>query len=298
MHGVVTPADGLSRRVSPTAEGKLDLLDGRVFYINRDCDDDRCQALEDELVKAGITAERIGGVDGLNVPASLRPYFFSGDVLHGTLRPGEVGCYASHLLAMQTIAERDLSFAIVLEDDAVLPPDFQSSVAEVLSALPPSWDIVLLYGTPTRAVKPVATLGAQLGKLVRYSRVPSGAVAYLINPRGARKLLARRKIDWPIDTDFRRPWAFGLEIFGVLPQLVSHSAELSSAIQKLGGRARRRRGVPRPKPGNWTGNPLHSPIGIYYNIEKLGLRWWLSCLVQNASARIGRMLGDVPHVAR
>lgn len=293
MHGVLTTPVELTRRTGAVAAAEAGLLDGRIFFINRDCDKDRREALERELVKASLSAERVSAANGLQVPEDLRPYFFSGNTLHGTLREGEVGCYASHLKAMQVVAARDLSFAVVLEDDAVLPPNFETAVGEVLAALPPSWDIVLLYGTPTRAVKPVATLRRQLGKLVRYSRVPSGTVAYLINQRGARKLLAPRTINWPIDTDFRRPWAFNLEIFGVLPQLVSHCAELPSAIQELGGRARRRRGIPLPKPGNWTGNPLHSPRGVLYNIDRLGPLSWLLCLVQNSIAGIGRKLGDV-----
>jgi len=290
MHGIMTSSAG---RGCPAAPGASSLLDGRIFFINRDCDENRRQAFERELAKANVTAERIPAVNGLAVPDDLRPYFFSGSALHGGLRPGEVGCYASHLKAMQMVAARDLSFAVVLEDDAVLPPDFEAAVAEVLAALPASWDIVLLYGTPTRAFKTIANLSGQHGKLVRYSRVPSGAVAYLINSRGARKFLTPRKVDWPIDTDFRRPWVFNLEIFGALPQIVSHSGELTSAILELGGRARQRRGIPLPKPGNWTGNPLHSPTGIFYNITKLGLRSWLRCLVLNTFARIGRVAGTL-----
>jgi glycosyl transferase, family 25 len=297
MHGVVT--------ASAEPAGKVKLggvnrpLDGRVFFINRDCDKERRAALQDELLKADLAAERISAVNGLDVPPSLHSYFFTQGAAPAGLRAGEVGCYASHLQAMQTIADRNLDFAVVLEDDAVLPSTFEASVAEILATLPASWDIVLLYGTPTRAFKPIATLGAKLGKVVRYSRIPSGTVAYIVNARGARKFLQSRKIAWPIDTDFRRPWAFNLEIFGVVPQLVHHSGGLTSAIQELGGRARKRRGIPLPKPGNWTGNPLHSPRGVLYNIGRLGAASWLMFMAQNFQCRLARALNlkrDIPWV--
>jgi glycosyl transferase family 25 len=288
MHAVVTTPAGSAGKVH--SDDAKRPIHGRVFFINRDCDEDRRAAFEEELLKAEITAERISAVNGLDVPSSLHSYFFTHGAAPAGLRAGEVGCYASHLQAMQTIVDRELDFAIVLEDDAVLPPSFEASVAEILAALPPSWDIVLLYGTPTRAFKPIATLGAKLGKVVRYSRIPSGTVAYLVNVRGARKFLQSRKIAWPIDTDFRRPWAFDLEIFGIVPQLVHHSGGLASAIQELGGRARKRRGIPLPKPGNWTGNPLHSPQGVLYNIGRLGAASWFMFLAQNFQGRVARAL--------
>ena len=291
MHGVMTASADSAEKARVHVLPQRRPLDGRVFFINRDCDADRRVALESELLNAGITAERISGVNGLDVPNSLRDFFFTHGKAPTALRAGEVGCYASHLQAMQTIADRDLDFAVVLEDDAVLPPNFEDAVRTVLDAVPPSsWDIVLLYGTPTRAYKPVAPLGAQLGKVVRYSRVPSGTVAYLVNAKGARKFLRPRKIAWPIDTDFRRPWEFGLEIFGVVPQLVSHSFELTSAIQELGGRARKRRGIPLPTFGSLTGNPLHSPRAVPYNIGRLGAASWLLFLTQNLQGRLIRAL--------
>lgn len=263
---------------------------GPTFYLNRDCDQDRHAAIELELKKAGIAAERIRAVEGLAVPEDLRDYFFEADRLTSALKPGEVGCYASHLKALMIIIERGLEYALILEDDAVLPRDLRRVIEDVLACLPHSWDLVHLCGDPRRAVKPVRRLEHR-GALVRYSRVPSGTVGYLISRGGARKFLAPIKRSWPVDTDFRRPWLFALETYGVVPKIIDHSETLPSPIQSMGGRARARRGLPRPSLHSWTGNPLHCPEGVYYNFRALGPLSWARCSLENAYARAAGMLG-------
>lgn len=261
-----------------------------AFYINRDCDEDRRTAIELELRKVGIGAERICAVEGLAVPEDLRDYFFDADRLISALKPGEVGCYASHLKVLKTIIARELYYALVVEDDAILPPDLPKVIEDVLARAPKSWDFIHLSGDARRAVKPMAPLEHR-GTLVRYSRIPGGTVGYLISREGAKKFLAPFKRAWPIDTDFRRPWAFRLDAYGVVPKIIDHSETLGSPIQALGGRARKRRGLPIPSRHSWTGNPLHCPRGTYHNFQTLGPVWWTICWLRNVYARTARMLG-------
>src|SRR5262245_54308049 len=94
-----------------------------VFYINRVADTERPSAITRYLRLARLPAERISGIEGAAVPGHFRHMFFTGQRLHSALRPGEIGCYASHLTVMRLIVERGLPYALVLEDDAVLPVD-------------------------------------------------------------------------------------------------------------------------------------------------------------------------------
>jgi glycosyl transferase family 25 len=246
--------------------------------------------MEHQLRNAGITAERICAIDGLAVAEDLRDYFFENGRLVSALKPGEVGCYASHLKALRTILARDLEYALILEDDALLPHDLTTVIEDVLASVPESWDFIHLCGEPRRAVKPVAPLKHR-GTLVRYSRIPGGTVGYLISRKGARKFLTPSKRAWPIDTDFRRPWVFRLDAYGVVPKMIDHSEALASPIQALGGRARRRRGLPRPSRHAWTGNPLHCPEGVYHNIKTLGALWWATCWWRNVRVRFNNLVG-------
>jgi glycosyl transferase, family 25 len=256
-----------------------------TFYINRDGDEARRAGIREYLRLAELPAERVPGVEGLAVPERFRDYFFTGKNLHSQLRPGEVGCYASHLTAMRLVVERNLPFALVLEDDAVLPADLCEVLANVVANLPASWDIVHICRDSNRAIKPVAQLNDGR-RIVRFSRVPEVTTGYLVSRSGAQKFLRPMKRYWPIDTDFRQPWRFGLEIYGVAPTIVSASATLTSAIHELGNRSRQRRGLPLPTRYCWTGNPLHTPEGVAFNFRRLGPTAWALCNAYNGARRI------------
>lgn len=260
-----------------------------VFYINRDRDVARLDSIRAYLSAAGLPAERVAAVEGLAVPDQFRDYFFSGDALHSGLKPGEVGCYASHLLVMSRIVERDLDYALVLEDDAVVRADISETIANVLSAVPQGWDLIHICKDSNRAVKTIAVLdGAR--RLIRYSRVPETTTGYLISRSGAKKFLRHSKRHWPVDTDFRRPWCFGLEIYGVMPRLVE-AGGFPSAIHQLGDHSRLRRGIPMLRRRSWAPNPLHTPEGIIFNLRKLGPLTWGICAIHNATRRIVRAFG-------
>ena len=276
-------ADGMPSAVEPQASdgAKFELP---IFYINRDSDHQRRETIERQLNSIDGAKERITAVDALNVPDDLRAYFFAGSKLVSPLNPGEVGCYASHLKTLRTIVERNLDYALVLEDDAIVPETIGSIVSEVTARLPATWDVIHLCGTARRAIKPVSTLkGGRL--LVRYSRVPGGAYGYLVSRAGAAKLLKRGIRYWPYDTDLRRPWLFDLQVYGVEPQVITHGGTNASVILAIGGRSRARRGIPIPSRGAWTGNPLHCPEGVFFNLRTLGLASWLRCWCENLVSR-------------
>ena len=88
----------------------------------------------------------------------LRTMFFEGNRAAFAAKPGEVGCYASHLKTMKIIVERDLDYALVLEDDAILPADSpRRSVAQGAGrGCRRGWDLVHICRDTNRAVKPVA----------------------------------------------------------------------------------------------------------------------------------------------
>ncbi len=264
-----------------------------TFYINRDRDKGRRECIEWYLREAGIDVERINAMEGLDLPGSLVHFFYDGDTQSSRLSLAEVGCYASHLMAASIVVDRGLEHALVLEDDAEFSPDLAQSLENILASLPAGWDLVHLSGDPSsHATKPVARL-EQSRTLVRYSRVPRGTVAYLISRTGAKKFLTPSQRVWPVDTDLRQPWRFGLQIYGVVPAVVDHSGRFASSIAKgaKDERSRLRRGLPLPSRHCWTGNPLHTPLGLYFNLGTLGPLWWARCWLQNAHRRIMRQLG-------
>lgn len=256
-----------------------------IFVINLDRSQDRLSAMRCQLDKLGLSFQRIKAVEGLDIPEDLAAYFAHhnrrGDPI---IEAGAVGCYASHLRAYQQIVLSGVPYALVLEDDAVLPESLCALVQAVVRELPACWDFVQLAKPPRHAVQRLAALPR--ASLVRYSRIPSGTVGYLISRAGAKKMLnpAIERV-WAIDTDTRRPWLFGLDAYGVVPNPISHGgfpSTLRSAAKRW------RRGMPRPTPYTWTNMPLHSPRGVIWNMRKLGILGWLRCAVSNGAIRIVR----------
>jgi hypothetical protein len=84
-----------------------------------------------------------------------------------------------------------------------------------------------------------------------------------------------------------------LQIYGVVPALIDHSGRFPSIISAgaKGERSRLRRGLPSPSRHCWSGNPLHTPQGLYFNLKALGPRWWMKCFLRNVHRRVIRTVG-------
>jgi len=243
-----------------------------VLYINLDQDKDRRAHILETL------AQDEDNLRLMRVAALEPPIALPGAAFADTLSVGEIGCYASHMKAWDALLASRSQFAVVLEDDARVPPNLADLVPDMIAVLPEHWDLVHLYDRDGYPARPLGAVGTE-HELVRYSRVPGGCVAYLISRSGARKLRRRELRSWPLDTDFRRPWHFDLDSYGIRPALIDHDNDFTSAILKRGPRSRRRRGIT-------LSSPLHSFQGARWNLRKLGFGWWLYCLAINSWRRL------------
>lgn len=259
-----------------------------VFLINLDRDEARLAHMSDELGAAGLAFERVPAVQGSAAPGGVAEYFLdTSGAIASSLKRGEVGCYASHLMIHERILRERLGPVLVLEDDLRLPADFGSLLASLLATLPADWEIVRLSNAPKSAYVPLAALGAGR-ELVRYSKIPNNTGAYLINERGAARFLAgprpRRRA---VDEDLRRPWDFGPTSYGVVPPPVISNI-FDSTIDSLEERNLRvRRRTPKILTGRTEG-PLGALRRAGYNMRVLGMGPWLRCLVNNLGRAIGR----------
>jgi glycosyl transferase family 25 len=250
-----------------------------VFLINLDRSPDRLARMRGEFKRAGLGFERFVGVNRTDLPESVKPYFCdrSGRIA-SSLRPGEIGCYASHLALWQRIATGDHGAAVlVCEDDMTLPDGFGELIRAALTQAPQGWGLINLSGRTKRAVVPICQL-TDSHHLVRFSRDPGSAAAYLISRDGARKLLRPGLRNRAVDQDVRRPWAFGIDTFGVWPPLPE--ATLESTYDARGGHSRLVRRYQRSAPLDLLHRPAHG-------IRRLGIATWARCAAWNI---IGRKL--------
>ncbi|MFA5955641.1 glycosyltransferase family 25 protein [Hyphomicrobium sp.] len=199
---------------------KQDRVD--IFVINLKQAPARLAFMQSQL---GDGFERVEGVQGVNVPDFLKGQFGA------ELTPGEVGCYASHLVAARTILERGLAHAVILEDDAQVEPDTWDAVADAVRFLS-DWDVIGLSGAKQHPHRNVASLGAR--NLVRYSRFPKVTAGYVLSRAGCQKLLEPHLRSRPVDVDIRYGWEMGLNGYGIFPPPVRQAGGLGSSIPRSG----------------------------------------------------------------
>lgn len=199
----------------------------QVFCINLDRDGHRLDHIRKHAEECGLDIERLPAVLGRAMPERLAPQFDQ-----SPLSDSEIGCYASHLLCYEAIVARGLPYALVLEDDVEIEQDASEALAQIIALLPNGWDLVKVCNRkPTKPVKPVADLIS--GRtLVRYTRHPILAGAYLVSKAGAEKLLRPRPRTRPIDIDMHYPWLFGIDVYGVHPAIFPQSKPFGSNIEK------------------------------------------------------------------
>lgn len=123
------------------------------------------------------------------------------------LSKGEVGCALSHISVYQHMVDKHIKQAIIFEDDIHIEKDF-SSIIQNMNKFPDNWEIILL-GYFKGSVEKEKLVKSYLRnrtkitdthKVVRLTQIASGAHGYIINLKGAKKLLEILKpIHLPID---------------------------------------------------------------------------------------------------
>jgi len=262
-----------------------------ALLLNLDRDTARREHMEKQLELACISFSRQSGVLGDAVPDALLPYFYDPfGRPKTTMKRGEIGCYASHLLALQRIASGELGEAVlVMEDDLDLDQGLADIIAEARHKAPSGWDILRLSSPSRRAFVPLAKVGSN-HLLVRYSKIPNSAGAYLVTPKGAQKFLERGIRGLTFDDDLRRPWFHDMETFGVLPPPVK-AGVLTSTIDAVEA-GRFDKGMSSRMERFLRGDHFFALKRIAYNARNLGVLNWIKCcginVVDMAARRVFR----------
>ena len=189
-----------------------------IYDINLDRDVNRMASITSSLQALGLPFQRLSAVLGKEVPAweSLVDAELYGVRNRRPMpKPSEVGCYLSHLKAMEEFLRTEEPWCLILEDDVEVRPE----CVEVLAALNQAddWDLVKLFcfhsGMPLRK----RTLTTNNHLVVHLTRTTSSA-AYAVNRKAAEILLrSMRPITEQIDHALERPWETGLRIRAVRP---------------------------------------------------------------------------------
>lgn len=208
----------------------------RAYIINLDSEKERWSFMEKVFAGTSLEVCRIPGVDGRELAFPLKGY--SENLyrwFHGrSTNPGHVGCYLSHVKAIEAFLETNDSHALIGEDDVVLGPEIDHVIAAALKHSQ-HWNVLRLTGLGNGHPMKVADLCPGYSLSVSLGRL-KGTGAYLIDRSTAKKwvkgLLPMRM---PIDHAVDREWFFGLRGAYVTPWPASQTdTKFASAIQKRG----------------------------------------------------------------
>lgn len=161
-----------------------------IYVLNLDRAAHRLRFISERLTSIGLNFIRIKAFDGAAMSDDARAAFINARPRDGkrSWRPGQIGCFLSHMEAWTRISQGATQFGLVLEDDM--------HISEALSALlsdqrwiPPQTDIVRLESTGQWLAleKPIAHVDQRA--IRRIKSAAWGAGAYLLNRDAAQKLL-------------------------------------------------------------------------------------------------------------
>jgi GR25 family glycosyltransferase involved in LPS biosynthesis len=199
-----------------------------AYCINLRRRPDRWRRMRDRFRRRGMNVERFLATDGAGIDLdTLSPSLvvqeydttrnarWDRSVAPGhraRLSVGEVGCILSHLAVWDDFVERDVPWAVVVEDDVDFQPGFAERVVALVSQLP-AWDLCYLGYINTGP--PPAPVGPGFGRPVYLF----GTWAYLVSRAGAERLLELLPVDEPID-NFLAAHFPDLDVYCAVPPLV------------------------------------------------------------------------------
>ena len=204
-----------------------------VYIINLKSDKERRRLIQKQLDEIGIKYEFIDAIDGSKLSAQEKKKIYSPqkaiDVFKRELSDGEIGCALSHLKIYRKMIEQEIEYAVILEDDVEICPDFIDLMKNFIEIknececllLGHNDDIkrdIFLYTSLWHKKKYIKNY-----KLYRFTKVAFGTYGYIMTLKGARKLLhACETIEKPIDH-----YTGGFDVvdcWGLVPRCVKISA--------------------------------------------------------------------------
>ncbi len=197
-----------------------------VFIITLNPSGHEVQLLSDSLVREGLEPHLFSAVDGrIGKPdlEQLCPSHLVGvsKSSHTILTGSELGCYLSHLSAVQQAYDQGLSHVTILEDDVSVVEGMGNVIKEI-AALPESYHFTRLMGLRPRARKIVRSL-SETHSITRPVKGLFGTQGYTLNRAGMSHVLAAgANITYPIDVFYDQFWESGIRCFCVEPHVIEH----------------------------------------------------------------------------
>ena len=209
----------------------------KTYVINLDYDKQRFNIIKEQCLKNNLNITRFNAINGklINLNDIEIKKRFGNEPLKNEiiknkfLQRNQIGCALSHINLWKKIVEENNNIILVLEDDAIVPNDFQKKLLDYTNQLPDNWDMLICGGNKfqgkiysTNLIKPIKN---------KYGNY--GTFGYIIKKDTAKKLLKNcefmtKSIDYHLNLNFYEQ----NNVFFCNPQLIKHNYEFFSNIMK------------------------------------------------------------------
>lgn len=200
-----------------------------TYLINLDRSTDRLELMKKEFYKSSLSYERISAIDAKKLKGDE---YIIKNKYDRDLLPGEIGCYLSHVYTLEKFLKTDNEFALIIEDDAILPKNLKHSVEEVIAQYGEltskhQWDVLKL-NSRRRYIKIKDVKNTNLFIGACGTSIPITTIAAIWTRKAAQKFLdvclvnGKPEIKRPIDCELQHPWEYNLLIYNLLPSLIKN----------------------------------------------------------------------------
>ncbi|WP_415183087.1 glycosyltransferase family 25 protein [Phaeovulum sp.] len=186
-----------------------------TYLINLDRATERLQATHKEISTAKLSYERISAFDGRILTDDQRSRYdeaLAFKTSSRSLADSEIGCYLSHVRAVELFLKTNSEYCLVLEDDIKLHPDFTVTLMDLMGFLDQhksnNYDIVNLCNEPKRHYNKIREIRSSNSSFIlcRAHFFPVLTTGILWSRDGAKKFISScYPIHSPID-QFLKDW--------------------------------------------------------------------------------------------
>ena len=207
-----------------------------VWVLNLERSTERRAFMEEQLLRLQLDYEIVAAVDGRSLSIEDKKQYSRKDAMRccdRELSPGEVGCALSHIRMWQRLIRECIDEVLILEDDVLLGEMFLH-VLRHRSRFPADWELINFVTDAPHI--PFGNPICDIYKVCRFQGWANRTGAYLINRRGAQKLLNHAfPIRWPADGITGRIYITELVSYGIDPNVVGLNHNSESEIWKISG---------------------------------------------------------------
>jgi GR25 family glycosyltransferase involved in LPS biosynthesis len=118
----------------------------KQYVINLKRRPDRLQYFYDNYPFDKNNVEVVYGFDGKNVEQENNYEVDIFNKLSNNLMPGEKGCFISHLRIYKDIVDKNIPFAVVMEDDCAFCENFKDKINNIINEIPNDCQILYFGG--------------------------------------------------------------------------------------------------------------------------------------------------------